>query len=275
MIMLEKKNGNNILIIALGLIFFALSVYIHSQNEAPQIVVSRQDTAVNFNHNFIKVLSLGNKRLVSSILWIQTLLQADLEHYNKRDLNNWLYLRFLSISTLDELFYENYLWGGMYLSIVKDDVIGAADIFEKGLKYYPNDYKLNYNAGFNYYFEMGDFKKGLEKLEVIANDPKSPKMLIFIINKLRYETTFNFEAAFEFLRQRFETTTDPVLKKKLFSDLYALKAQRDLDCLNSLKKDCAMIDIENNRYIYQNGKWVSQKKFVPYKIHLRKKERGQ
>lgn len=126
----------------------------------PIIVLNKQNTALNVNKNLLLFFNIGNKRLISDLLWVQTLLESDEEHYGKNDLNSWMYLRFLSISLLDPLFFENYMYGGLYLSIVKDDVLGAAEIFEKGLIYYPDNYNLNYYAGFNYYFELGDLKKG-------------------------------------------------------------------------------------------------------------------
>lgn len=218
----------------------------------------------------MKLGSLGNKRLISSILWTQTLLEADIDHYKGKAYDNWLYLRFRTISELDPKFYENYIWGGMYLAIIKDDVLGGIDVLERGLKYYPDDFKLNYNAGFNYYFELGDFKKGLEKLEKIVNHKDSYPGLPFIVNKLRFETSGNYDATLSFLYQRYSMTNDPVLKEKLYSDMYAIKAQRDLECLNENKNDCVRTDLDKKFYVKKNGKWQTLKKFTPYKIYLKK-----
>ena len=46
-----------------------------------------QETAVNVNSSSLSILSAGNKRLISSYMWIQTLLDSDLDHYKKNDLN--------------------------------------------------------------------------------------------------------------------------------------------------------------------------------------------
>lgn len=198
-------------------------------------------------------------------------MESDTDHYKLKDKNNWMYLRFNTIHELDPQFYENYLYGGLFLSIIKDDIEAGADIYEKGLKRYPDDYQLNYNAGFNYYFEMGDFEKGLEKLEKIQNNPAAPKGLIFIINKLRFEAGRDYDAALAFIQFSLQNTKDPVLVNKLSADLYALKAQRDLECLNEGKTDCDMRDAEGHYYRKEGDTWKSQRPFNPYKIHLKKK----
>lgn len=268
--MFKKKYGNNYFILISAILFYSIALLLHNHTSKPAITVEKQDSAINLRQDFLKFVSFGNKRLIADLLWIQTLLESDLVKYEKRDLNSWMYLRFRSISELDPKFYENYLYGGMLLSIVKDDLEGAADMYERGLMLYPNDYKLNYNAGFNYYFEMGDFEKGLHLLNKVEGHPNAPASLKFIINKLRFEESQDFEAAMDFLKFNLANTKDPVLEKKLRADLYALKAERDLDCLNSNGENCERMDSEGDRYLYRDGKWVSQQSFKPYRIHKKK-----
>jgi hypothetical protein len=253
------------LIIAFGFLIFAGMT--HHKNPRPNLVLSKQDTAINLNNKLLTYFNLGNKRLIADLLWIQTLLESDEEHYGHDNLNSWMYLRFLSIANLDPLFYENYLYGGLYLSIVKDDVLGASEIFEKGLFYYPKDYKLNYYAGFNYYFEQGDIKNGLKKLDQIKNYKEAPVFLSKIVEKLRFETSHNPKTALIFLKNEYITTTDDFLKKKLSVDIYALQAETDLECLNANKENCNLIDAEGIRYQKESGHWKSKRTFAPYRIN--------
>jgi tetratricopeptide (TPR) repeat protein len=268
--MFDKKNGNNYFVLGAGLVFFMAALALHQSFQKPPIEITKQDTAINVDRTFLKLISLGNKRLIAGVLWIQTLLESDLAHYKNRDLNSWMYLRFRSIAELDPKFYENYLYGGLFLSIVKDDLVGAADIYERGLKLFPGDYKLNYHAGFNYYFELGDFEKGLAHLREIENHPNLPPGIKFIIGKLKFETTRDYEATIAFIQYNLASTKDPVLTKKLETDLYSLTAERDLDCLNSGKVDCARFDIRGEPYIKTNSGWTTKEPFRPYKIFLRK-----
>lgn len=263
----KHDKFNSFLFLGFAFISFSGSLVLHQYSAPPVLEVARQQTAINLHHDFLKVFALGNKRLISNMLWIQTLLSSDETHYRGKKLASWMYLRFLTISDLDPRFYENYLWGGIYLSIIKDDLYGAADIFERGLEKFPNDYRLNFTAGFNYYFEMGEYQKGLEKLITIENDPQAPMGLKFIINKLRFESTSDYENTLNFLMYQYENTQSDVIKEKMRKDIYALKAQRDLECLNSGSDSCDKKDATGAAYIFSSGKWVAPREFAPYKIY--------
>jgi tetratricopeptide (TPR) repeat protein len=271
-----KNNGKyyfkiNSLLITFASVFFLLSIYLNHITEPPTIEVSKQDSALNIKNTYLKLFALGNKRLITNILWIQTLLESDLEHYSKRDLNSWMYLRFSAIADLEPNFYQNYYYGGLFLGIVKDDLEGAIDIYERGLKIFPQDYKLRYNAGFTYYFEMGDLKKGYYHLRQVLDHPDAPSFLKFIINKLKFENDRDFESAISLLEFNLSLTKDPVLVKKLKADLYALVAEKDLICLNSNSPNCSLKDYEGNPYVNRNNKWISIKKFDLYRIRSRRK----
>ena len=128
----DETNNKVPLMGLLSILFFLIySWNLKKNNPRPIIKVSEQNSQINFNKNALKVLSLGQARLISSIIWVQTLMESDLEHYKNNDLNSWMYLRFDSITQLDPLFYEAYLWGGIYLSIVKDDAYGAKSLYQK------------------------------------------------------------------------------------------------------------------------------------------------
>jgi len=253
----NTKNRNNYFLLASSLIFLVLALYLHKKSEVPKMLLERQDTAINVNSDTLRFISFGNKRILSSLLWIQTLIQSDESHYEKRDQNNWMFIRFKTIAALEPEFYYNYLWGGMYLSIVKDDLTGATDIYEMGLREFPNDYDLNYNAGFHYFFELNNHEKGLEKLARIESHPATPVSIKSIISKLKFEAHRDYDVTINFLKFNIEKTSDPIIKKKFEKDLYTVETLRDLDCLNSKKADCSLIDPGGVPYIKKDGRWKS------------------
>lgn len=205
--------------------------------------------------------------MISNVLWIQTLLESDLERYVKSEQEDWIYLRFRTIAALDPYFYENYLYGGMYLSVIKDDLESAAEIFELGLLKYPDDYRLNYYAGFNYFYEIGDYQKGYDKLKRIENNPKAPLSLKFVINKLRFETTRNYEVTLAFLKETYRMTKSEMIREKLAGDIYSVVSRRDLECLNGKGINCNMIDAEGLPYFKnEKGIWTSRRHYKDYKI---------
>jgi hypothetical protein len=268
--MILKTKGKSYIFIVAGMLFFLLALYFHSNSQKPQINITKQDSALNFNTNLLKIFLIGNKRLLSDIFWIQTMLESDMEKYKNRDLGNWLYLRFLTISILDENFYENYQYGGMYLSIIKDDLEGAADIYDRGLLIFPNDFKLNYQAGFNSYIEMGNYEKGLNYLKKIENHPDTPEIVKFIIKKLEFETNHDFDTILIFLKTSLASTKSPHLINKLQGDIFSLTTERDLECLNQKQANCSLQNIDNQPYLFKNGTWYSPIDYIPYRIHRRK-----
>ena len=267
---LGKLNFNpSQLILIMGLLFYAFALNIHSHFSKPNIVINKQDSAVNINTLFLKLFAAGNKRLIADTIWIQTLIESDTERYSGKDFGNWMYLRFLSISELDPMFYENYLYGGQYLSIIKDDLHGAALIYEKGLKYFPDDFNLNLNGGFNYYFEMGDYENGLKLLERIQHHPKAPVQIPSIVNKLKIEIGEDPKLIYLILVERYNQTRDELLKEKLKSDLYVLKAEIDLKCLNDKEIGCSSVDLNGDPYVLKDGMYISRTPFISYRIKKR------
>lgn len=262
----KQFSFKDLIILFSAILFFVIAGTLHNSQQKPVLNLTKQDTSLNVNRNFLLFLNVGNKRLLADLLWIQTLLESDEAHYSKKDLNSWMYLRFLSIATLDPKFYENYLFGGMYLSIVKDDPLGASVIYDKGLKHYPEDYKLNFNSGFNYYYELEDLEKGLRNLEKIQFDNMAPPYLTSLVNKLKYEVVRDSSVAMDFLKMTRSQARDQALISKLDSEIYALQAETDLACLNKAKSNCNKLDFDGKPYILENGKWKARIDFIPYKL---------
>ena len=261
------SNDPLLLVVAVLLLFMA--GFIHQRTPRPLIQIAKQDTALNVNKDLLVFISAGNRRLFSDLLWIQTLLESDLERYSNRDLNNWLYLRFITIQALDPNFYENYLYGGQFLSIVKDDLEGANVLYERGIARFPDDYELNFQAGFMNFFEIGDFTLALKYLNKIENHPKAPVFLKSIINKLKYGLSHDLEATYQLVLLNYQSTKDRTLKDRLWRDLYSIKAEIDLKCLNDKGSNCNTKDLEGNHYLRQGDSYHAPRAILKYGIKTR------
>ena len=66
-----------------------------SKIKKPNLVIDRQSTALNINEFAYKYFSVGQKRMLSSLMWVKTMIDSDIEHYKGDLLNSWMYLRFL------------------------------------------------------------------------------------------------------------------------------------------------------------------------------------
>ncbi|MGK0368057.1 MAG: tetratricopeptide (TPR) repeat protein [Thermoproteota archaeon] len=199
------------------LLLFA--IYANKYFIKPIFKPNKEKTVYNIKSSYLRTISFGYRRLFSDILWIKTLLESDLDHYKSKDLNSWMFLRFKNIITLDPHFYYPYLFGSVYLSIVKDDISGASYILERGLKKYPLDYNINYFGGFHYYFEAKDYEKANHVYDhMIKVFPKKvPQSIKNLRVKSLQKINQNALALSLLLENYNQLTVDqsPILKKKL------------------------------------------------------------
>lgn len=174
---------------------------IHQSNDKIDVTISAQDVEKNFNIPFLKAVSLGHRSFLADLFWIQTMIESDIEHYKKKNLGSWMYLRFKTIIELNPNFLEAYRWGSQYLMIVKDDLIGSERILDMGLRKYPDDYELNYYKGFLYMSEHKDIPRSLPYFEKIIFYPEAPAFLAAMVAKLRYKEHLDKEKYLYFLKE--------------------------------------------------------------------------
>lgn len=253
------------------ILLFTSINWMNSFTKKPPLVVSMQDVAFNFSYEMYQFLSMGNNRLISSLMWVQSLLESDTEHYKQKDLNSWLYVRFDHILKLEPKFLAAYLFGGQYLSIIKDDDKGALDIYERGLKAYPNDYDLNYNAAFHYLFELGEIDKAIKLYDKIKYDSEAPSYLPSLVARLKLEQGASLPDILGILLEAYNKAPEDSQTKASFAEkIYAVKAEIDLDCLNSGQLKCQTQDFEGKPYLKnQSGEYQAQKTWAKYRLHKR------
>ena len=256
--------------VALALLLFAFAFSINSNLTRPIVHISNQVDTWNLNDKMITNFNLGFKRLGASFLWISTILESDLDHYKKKDLNSWMFLRFNTISKLDPKFYENYIFGGMYLSIVKDDLIGASSLYKSGLSLFPNDYSLLKDAGYHFYFEVNDMEEARKIYSRLKNNSKFSHLFTSRLAKIEAGSG-NLDLALEMLNdlQIKYPTNDPI-GNKIYENRYAIRAELDLTCLNNnYLNNCNHKDLNQNDYVIKNGRYFANKAWV--KFRYRKK----
>lgn len=263
---ITRKFSNNILQIILIIIFLFLSNLTTNSFSKPKIQISKQDSAFNLNPQFVDFFSLGYRRFITAFVWVSTILESDHEHYKIKDSNSWMFLRFDLISKLDPFFYENYLFGGQYLSIIKDDDIGAQIIFERGLSKYPDQYELLLHAGFHYLYELKDYEKAIPIYNKLQNFPELPRHIRSVYARLSASKN-DYDVAFSIVYDLyFKNRHVEFFEKRYRNFLYAIKAEKDLTCLNSHEPNCGTKDFDGNPYILKNGKFYALKEWIPFRF---------
>ncbi len=271
--MTNEKYPNYIFTFILGSLLLIAANSFKSQVHFPKITIDKQTASRNLDYKVIRIFAIGQNRFLSSLFWIITLLEADTSHYQKSDLNSWLYRRFKSIVELDPYFYEAYLYGGKYLSIIKNDLLGAKDLYTQGLKFYPGDVKLNLSSAFHYYFELGDVHSALQHYKNILHSSDALKRVPFLaslVAKLEREKSPNLQSSFDIV---FNAYRDPRNKDyiniRLEQSLYSLRAEIDLECLNNFKKNCRTRDFRGELYIKKGQKYHAKSQWSPFSIKKR------
>lgn len=223
---------------------------------------SAQESNYTIDSSVLSILSLGQDKLLSSYLWMNTLLFSDHDHVKDNQVS-WMYRRFKLISDLNPKFYENYYYGGIYLSIIKDDIESAEKHYAKGLTEYENDHFLLWNRAFNLCHELKRCDKALpfyKKLFELypKRYPAAGRLAAKIQNGLGLE-----KEAYQILLKTYESLPDDsVIKKKTAQTLYQLKSQIDLKCLNSNNNmQCERLDFNGKAYLHKEGKYYSDLNF--------------
>lgn len=275
-----KKNIHTIIVIFVVTITLSATIYYDFNTHKPLIKISKQESALNINTKTLTHFNFGLKRLISSLLWVQTLIESDIEHYNRHDSNSWMFLRFNNIISIDPKFYEAYLYGGQYLSVIKDDDIGAEILFRKGLEVFPNDFWLNFYGAFHYYFELGDAKSALKHYEKIQfhnitnkNYQYIPSLVAKIKRKLNYKLEDIYELVLAAYRQ---APKGSLFKRKYRESLNNIKIEIDLNCLNlkqlNQKKRCNIFDPLGVRYTKDStGKYYTTTNWKKFSFTKNKK----
>jgi hypothetical protein len=259
----------------LAAIFLISSFLVGSRFEKPSIFINKQSSSLNIDNKFLANFNLGLKRLISSTLWVSTILESDHDHYKNRDLNSWMFLRFNTMSNLDPHFYEVYAFGGPYLSIIKDDLAGASIIYDKGLQQYPDDFSLLRDAGFHYYFEVADDEKAFPIYNKLKLQPKASIHMVSTLARLNTGKG-RLEDAYALLAEQYIKieNKDSAIAKKIKSYLYSIKAEIDTECLNKSteqeRSKCSDKDVEGNSYVFDGFKYKSIKEWTPFRVKRNK-----
>jgi hypothetical protein len=249
-----------------SLLFFLVAFNLNRHITFPVLEVSKQDAALNFKSETLTFFSVGLKRLISDVMWIQTLMDSDTEHYKKKDLNSWLYLRFSTIASLDPKFYENYYYGSQYLMVVKDDIPGSETLLTKGLREFPSDVGLNWQMGYLWGIERRDPSKALPYFDVIKSNPKRPRFFDSLYTKFAANISGNQEA-YEFALEAWRKLPEgDVVKVRLEKQIYTLKAIEDLKCLNQGQGNCNRADFFGKPYIKKEGQWTAPLELLNLKL---------
>ncbi len=153
---------------------------------------------------------IGNfNKSLASFVWIKTILDSDDHHHKDKD-KPWEFYRFQLISDLYPLFFENYEFSPLFLSVVRNHPDSASILFDKGIHYFPNKTNLNLFAAYHFLSERNDKDKAYKILNRIMEENKNLNSMATSI----YYSLKSKKMSKKFLsREILNRVKDPILRK--------------------------------------------------------------
>lgn len=248
--------------------------WIGSRVVLPRIHVPAQETRYSLDADILLLASTGLRNAWSDIVWVQTLIESDLEHYLERNLGSWMYRRFELIARLDPYFYENYLYGGQYLMVAKDDLVGSRALLSRALEKYPDDMALNWQMGYLLIFEMGDVSAGYPYFKKIHQNPRRPPMFDSIFTRLSTQT-LGLKEAYALTLASWEAQSEKSpLRRRLGQILYSMKAEIDFACIPQQGRPCQPLDFKGMPYQRSSRGWETVDRRMRLTLKLRHRKEG-
>jgi hypothetical protein len=134
------------------------------------------------------------------------------------------------ITTLDPKFVRAYEAGSHALCILVVLPEQSNRLLEKGMRHNPQEWKLPFLLGMNYYFELADDEKAAEVMALASRLPGAPESLVRLAAKL-FVSAKSPQQAVELLAKVYEETSDENVRKILEIRLKESIVERDLQIL--------------------------------------------
>lgn len=88
--------------------------------------------------------------------------------------NGWLAQMLDATTELAPRFKTVYLTGATSLSVILNDFEGASKLFNKGIRQFPDDWRLPYNAAYHFMYDRQDLARAAELLKLAAEKGAPP-----------------------------------------------------------------------------------------------------
>jgi len=178
---------------------------------------------------YLRMASLGYRAVAADVLWLQVI-QVMGQRKLSENSGHWLYDAVDRITTLDPKFVRAYEAGSLALCTLVVMPEESNRLLEKGMQHNPQEWKLPFLLGINYYFELGDDAKAAESMAKAANLPGAPDGLARLAAKL-FVAAKSPQQAVDLLAKIYEETTDENVRKLLEIRLKESIVERDLQIL--------------------------------------------
>jgi hypothetical protein len=195
----------------------------------------------------LKYYSFGFNESIADGLWLRYIQDLDKCKMHGRDGDpktacdkGWAFQMLDQITDLAPKFRMPFAVGPISLSVLLDDYDGAGIIFEKALKAFPKDWKIQYKAAYFYLFDRNDPIKAAHLL-LEANANGGPAWLPLLASKL-YDRSGQLALGISTLTGYLKQIQDPNIKKRVEHRLARLMCERDALAQGRSSDSCSKED---------------------------------
>ena len=184
-----------------------------------------------------KTLSLGYDSLLADVYWTRAV-----QYYGARvglpGVRFDLLWPLLDLTTsLDPHLMPAYRFGAIFLSEPGEAGAGrpdlAIELVKRGIAANPDEWRLQTDLGFLYYWRMKDYKNAADAYSQASKNPQAPLWAKLMAARIAQKGG-SIETSRMIWSELFQSTKDPNVKKLAGQQLLSLKAQDDESHLDEL-----------------------------------------
>jgi tetratricopeptide (TPR) repeat protein len=186
---------------------------------------------------WVKRLSLGYDGLLADIYWTRAVQYFGSQHV-VGGADYKLLAPLLEITTaLDPKLVVAYEFGANFLSPKPSEGAGQPDkavaLVEYGIRHNPDNWRLYYDLGFIYYWDLKDYARASEAFERGTKAPNAHPVLRVLAAQMAQHAG-EIETSRMLWQAAYATTQDDMIRKNAVAHLRALKVDEDITQLEKM-----------------------------------------
>src|SRR5437879_5174128 len=140
----------------LFLLLLAASIAVRVRAERISLDVGLPQNAAQFPVRYIRLVALSFDSILADLYWIRFIQDTPLQPADEatgKKLANELF----AAEVLDPAFRPIYVHGPVLLSVLGNQHCASLKVSERGMRRFPAEWRLPFNAGYVCFAELGDY----------------------------------------------------------------------------------------------------------------------
>jgi len=200
-------------------------------------IAPQKDDLLLRSPSAIQKMSLGYDSLLADIYWTRAVQYYGARFATKGATFPLLWPLLEITTTLDPHLIIAYRFGAFFLAESGTGGPGrpdlAVELVRQGIASNPDEWLLNVDLGFLYYWRLKDYQSSASAFLDGSNKPKAPPWMKMMAARVAQKGG-SLETARMIWSEIYESTTDPKIRERALDTLRGLKALEDESKLNEL-----------------------------------------